>query len=155
MAMPEAGEVVEREVRIAARPETVFGFFTDPAKMVRWKGVAAELDPRPGGTYCVRINDQHVARGEYVEVVPYSRIVFTWGWEGDGSPVPPGTSTVEVSLIADGEHTVVRLRHLGLPADQRQPHAEGWAHYLERLVIAGTGGDPGPDPWASPASAMG
>ncbi|MBI4504817.1 MAG: SRPBCC domain-containing protein [Chloroflexi bacterium] len=153
--MPEAGEVVEREVRIAARPETVFAFFTDPAKMLRWKGVAAELDPRPGGTYRVRINEQSVARGEYVEVVPNSRVVFTWGWEGDGSPVPPGTSTVEVSLIAEGEHTVVRLRHRGLPADQRQPHAEGWAHYLERLVIAGAGGDPGPDPWASPASAMG
>ena len=34
-------DVVEREVRIAARPEIVFGFFTDPATMIRWKGTDA------------------------------------------------------------------------------------------------------------------
>ena len=33
---PEVATVVEREVRIAARPETVFEFFTDPEKMVLW-----------------------------------------------------------------------------------------------------------------------
>ena len=29
--------VIEREVRISASPETVFAFFTDPQKYVRWK----------------------------------------------------------------------------------------------------------------------
>jgi uncharacterized protein YndB with AHSA1/START domain len=41
---PDAGEL---EVRIQARPETVFEFFVDPEKMRRWKGTEAELDPRP------------------------------------------------------------------------------------------------------------
>ena len=45
---PEVATVVEREVRIAARPETVFDFFIDPEKMRQWKG-RAELDPQPGG----------------------------------------------------------------------------------------------------------
>ena len=80
-----------------------------------------------------------------MEVVPFTRIVFTWGWEGDVSPLPPGSTTVEVSFSADGEATVVRLRHLGLPADQREAHAEGWDHYLPRLVIAAEGRDAGPD----------
>ena len=44
-------EPYETQVRIEARPETVFAFFTDPAKMVQWKGVDALLDPRPGGLY--------------------------------------------------------------------------------------------------------
>ena len=35
MAIPGATDAVEREVRIAARPETVFPFFTDPEKMMR------------------------------------------------------------------------------------------------------------------------
>ena len=150
MATSEQGNAVERKVRIAARPETIFPFFTDPAKMVRWKGVHATLDPRPGGIYRVDITGRDIARGEYLEVVPYSRVVFTWGWEAEGNPVPPGSSTVEITLIPDGDGTIVRLRHLGLTAEQGDSHAEGWEHYLPRLVIAAEGRDPGPDPWASP-----
>lgn len=70
-------EVLEREVRIAARPETVFSFFTDPVKFIRWKGIKATLDPRPGGIYRVDINGRDVVRGEYVEITSYSRVVFT------------------------------------------------------------------------------
>jgi uncharacterized protein YndB with AHSA1/START domain len=85
-------------------------------------------------------------------VVPHSRVVFTWGWEGDSSPLPPGSSKVEVSLIPDGDGTIVRLRHLGLSPEQRQAHAEGWEHYMPRLALAAAGGDPGPDPSAPPAN---
>jgi uncharacterized protein YndB with AHSA1/START domain len=149
MAQPES-LVVEREVRIAARPETVFAFFTDPEKMVRWKGVVADLDHRPGGRYRVTINDQAVATGEYVEVTPFTRVVFTWGWEGHPI-VPPGTSTVEVTLEPDGDETIVRLLHRGLPnAEEVANHADGWDHYLPRLATAASGGDPGPDKNATP-----
>jgi uncharacterized protein YndB with AHSA1/START domain len=148
--------VVEREVRIAARPETVFAFFTDPEKMVKWKGGKAELDPRPGGIYRVEISEQAIARGEYVELEPPSRVVFTWGWEGQESgsgehAVPPGSSRVEVSLSAEGDGTLVRLRHLDLPEQAVEVHGQGWDHYLGRLVVAAAGGDPGPDPNARAA----
>jgi uncharacterized protein YndB with AHSA1/START domain len=72
--------------------------------------------------------------------------VFTWGWEDPGS-VPPGSSTVEVTLEPDGGNTIVRLRHFGLPGGAEDPHAQGWEHYLGRLVVAAGGGDAGPDPW--------
>ncbi len=147
MVTPNDPDAIEREVRIDARPETIFPFFTDPEKMMRWKGVEADLDPRPGGVYRVNITGRDIARGEYQEVVPNSRVVFTWGWEGEDSAVPPGASTVEVSLTPDGDGTIARLRHLGLPTDQQGPHAEGWEHYLPRLATASAGGDPGPDPW--------
>src|SRR5947207_2616651 len=100
--------VIEREVRIAAPPETVFEFFVDPEKYVRWKGRMAWLDPRPGGEYRVAINDQAVAKGAFVEIDPPRRVVFTWGWEGTDA-VPPGSSTVEVTLEPDGEGTILRL----------------------------------------------
>ena len=148
-------DAVEREIRISARPETIFPFFTDPAKMIRWKGAHATLDPRLGGVYRVDLNGHDVVRGEYLEIVPYSRVVFTWGWEAEGNPVPPGTSTVEVTLVADGDGTIVRLRHLGLPADTHAPHAAGWDHYLPRLVTVAEGRDPGPDPWAASMGANG
>lgn len=144
-------EAVEREVRIAARPETVFDFLVDPEKQILWMGRRAELDPRPGGTYRVEINDQATARGEYVEVVPPSRVLFTFGWEGQQAGegehgVPPGSSRVEVTLEPDGDGTLVRLRHFGLPEQAREMHGQGWELYLGRLAVAATGADPGPDP---------
>jgi uncharacterized protein YndB with AHSA1/START domain len=146
---PEIAAIVEREVRIAARPETVFDFFVDPEKMRQWKGIKAELDPRPGGIYRVEINEQAIARGEYVEVEAPTRVVFTWGWEGQESgehAVPPGSSRVEVDLTPDGDGTIVRLRHLDLPEESREIHGQGWDLYLGRLAHAAAGEDPGPDP---------
>ena len=145
-----SNDPVEREVRIAARPETIFSFFVDPEKMMRWKGIGAELDPRPGGIYRVDVTGRDIARGEYVEVVPHSRVVFTWGWEAENNPVPPGSSTVEITLTPDGDGTIVRLRHFDLPVETQEQHGQGWDHYMERLVIAGEGRDPGPDPWVGP-----
>lgn len=145
---------VTREVRIRARPETIFPFFTDPALMVRWMGAAAEAEPEPGGLYRVDINGGYVARGEFVEIVQPERVVFTWGWEAEDSLVRPGTSTVEVTLTPDGEETLVRLVHRDLPSeDSAAAHTEGWEHYLARLEVAAVGEDPGPDPWADKAAA--
>jgi uncharacterized protein YndB with AHSA1/START domain len=144
-------DAIEREVRIAASPETVFDFFTDPAKMVRWKGVTATLDPRPGGVYRVQMNEQAVAVGEYVVVDPPKRVVFTWGWEGDGALTPPGSSTVEVTFTPDGDETVVRLVHTGLPSpESAEAHGHGWDEYMPRLAIAAAGGNPGEDPNHNP-----
>ena len=42
---------VERTISIAATPQTVWEFFVDPEKLTRWKGMKADLDPRPGGAY--------------------------------------------------------------------------------------------------------
>lgn len=144
-------EAVEREVLIAARPETVFEFFTDPEKQVLWMGRRAELDPRPGGIYRVEISDQIVGSGEFLEVHAPTRVVFSFGWEGQEAGqgehgVPPGSSRVEVTLAPEGEGTLVRLRHLDLPEQAREMHGQGWQLYLDRLQIAATGGDPGADP---------
>ena len=149
---PEVAAVVEREIRIAARPETVFDFFVDPEKMVNWKGRRAELDPRPGGVYRVEISDQAIASGEYAEIDAPSRVVFTWGWEGQETgehAVPPGSSRVEIELTPDGDGTLVRLRHLDLPEQSREIHGQGWDMYLGRLAAAAEGRDPGSDPNAA------
>ena len=148
MAQIETDAVV-REIHIEASPETVFPFFTDPSLMTRWMGRSATLDPRPGGALVVEVLEHAVARGEYVEVTPPRRVVFTWGWEGQEHPPPPGESTVEIDLAPDGSGTLVRLTHKGLTAESATSHDHGWAHYLDRLALAGGGGDPGPDPWAT------
>jgi uncharacterized protein YndB with AHSA1/START domain len=145
----EATGVVTREIRIEARPETVFEFLTDPDLLLRWKGTEAKLDPRPGGIYRVVVNPRSTVRGEYVEIVPHSRVVFTWGFEEPDATVPPGASTVEATLTPDGDGTILRLVHRDLPEPSRPQHDVGWEHFLDRLRRAAAGNDPGPDPWAA------
>ena len=93
----------------------------------------------------------HTASGEFVEVDPPRRLVYTWGWEpgADGpNPVPPGSSTVEIELVPEGDGTLLRFTHRDLPSDEAaKSHGHGWDHYLARLQIAAAGGDAGEDPW--------
>src|SRR5437762_99350 len=80
-------------------------------------------------------------RGAFVEVVPPSRVVFTFGWDND-EVVPPGSSTVEVTLSPDGDGTRVRLVHRGITTrEMREQHQQGWQHYLGRLAVAAAGGE--------------
>jgi len=130
--------VVEQTLRIAARPETVWRYWTDPERMCDWWGTAADLDPRPGGAYIVEMGNGGVMRGEYVELVPHERIVFTFGWDPhEGAPpVAPGSTRVEVTLTPDGDDTILALRHTGLPASARDEHRAGWSHFLDLLAAA-------------------
>ena len=135
--------VIECEVRIEASPETVFEFFTDPAKAVQWMGTKATLDPRPGGLYQVEMDNQWIAIGEYVEVDPPKRVVFTWGWKDDMADLPPGASTVEIALVPDGDATVVRLIHRDIPTpESAEAHRGGWNKFLPQLALVAAGGDP-------------
>lgn len=140
------GEQVVVEVSIEASPETIFEFFTDPEKMTRWKGLSASLDPRAGGEYRCQVTPAALALGEFVEIDPPRRVVFTFGWDGQEG-VAPGSTTVEVTLEPQGSTTLVRLVHSGLPEEERGNHAEGWKHYWKRLQIVAAGGDAGVDPW--------
>ena len=125
-------EPVTAIVRIAAPPAVVFPYFTDPALAVKWIADAAYLDARPGGTFSVDVQG-NPARGEYVEIDPPHRVVFTWGIEGRDD-FPPGSSTVQVVLSADGDETVVTLTHRDLPEAYRKSHEEGWLQFLAELA---------------------
>jgi uncharacterized protein YndB with AHSA1/START domain len=139
--------IVER--RIAARPETVFSFFTDRDKWLSWMGQDGEFSFVPGGAYRTRVNGDNIAEGRFVEIDPPKRLVFTWGWAEGEMPVPPGSSTVEITLEPVPEGTLLRLVHRDLPSPEAcAAHKEGWTHYVERLAVVASGGDPGPDIWA-------
>jgi uncharacterized protein YndB with AHSA1/START domain len=132
----DPGDVV-REIWIEAAPEAVFEYFTDPAKVVRWIGQRAEVEPRVGGAYRLTI-DGNTTAGELVQLEPPRRVAFTWGWEG-GGPVPPGSSTVVVDLEPDRLGTLVRLTHRGLPEEAREIHGHGWDRFLPALASAAGG----------------
>jgi uncharacterized protein YndB with AHSA1/START domain len=140
---------IERELEIAASPETVWELLVDQEKSRRWMGGEATLDARPGGEYRIDVISGNVARGEFLEVERPRRLVWTFGWEpreGVENPIPPGSSRVEVELEATEAGTRLRFRHSGLEtAEAVRMHGIGWDHYLARLAIAAAGGDPGPD----------
>ena len=133
--MTVTGGRVEQEIHIQAPPEVVFRFFTDPAMHDRWIGQRATLDPRPGGIYRCVMTDTATVVGKYIEVEPSHRVVFTWGFENNPG-IPPGSSTVSVTLTADHYGTRVRLVHTGLPHPAIAPHRQGWAGYLAQLSEA-------------------
>ena len=146
MTTPSTSEALEVQGKIAAKPATVFPFLSDGAKMALWFGTTAEIQAKPGGHLRVDINGRDIAAGEVVEVVADQRIVFTFGWEGEGHPIPPGSSKVEITLAEDGDGTLVRLRHTGLPAEAAKDHKDGWVNYMPRLAAVVEGRDPGPNP---------
>src|SRR6478672_10011732 len=96
---PATTESIEHSVRVEAPPETVFEYFTDPVKLVRWMGSEATLDPRPGGVCRFEINGAKMI-GEYVQVDFPWGIVFTWGWAGSLFEVGDQSTAVEVAFTA-------------------------------------------------------
>jgi uncharacterized protein YndB with AHSA1/START domain len=132
---------VEQTMRIAARPETVWRYWTDPDRMNEWWGTSALLDPRPGGACRVEMGSGGVMQGEFVELVPYQRIVFSFGWEPNkgAPPIAPGSTRVEITLEAEEDDTIMTLRHTGIPAAEAGEHQAGWAHFLPLLAAAANG----------------
>jgi uncharacterized protein YndB with AHSA1/START domain len=135
--------VVER--RVAVAPGTVFRYFTDRERWMRWQGVDADIDLRPGGAFRVNVTGDGYASGRFTEVIENRRVVFTWGWERDDSPLPPGSSTVAIDLLEEDGGTLIRLTHSGLPPEMVEVHRMGWENYTDRLTAVAEDRDPGPD----------
>jgi uncharacterized protein (TIGR03086 family) len=144
----------EKSVFVPLPADETFALVTRPARLRRWQAITARVDLRAGGEYRWTIIPGHTARGTYTEVEPGKRVVFTWGWEGSDD-LPPGASTVIITLEPVPGGTNIRLVHEGLTGEQAASHAEGWAHYAARLAevaaqrARGAGGDAGPDEWGA------
>ena len=132
-----------------ASAETIYEHLISSKRWVLWQGVSATLQPRPGGLFRMETPDGRTARGQFIDVVPNQRVVFSWGWT-DMPGLPPGSSTVEIDLIPTGQGTLIRLCHRGLAPDEATAHEVGWRHYLRRLSEASLGIDPGPDTGPDP-----
>lgn len=138
--------VVKRRIR--ASPEVIYSYLTESAKWSRWQGEKATIEAHPGGIFLMKMPNGATARGQFVELVPAQKVVFTWGWV-DHPGVPPGSSTVEIEIIGQGGGSLVTLTHRDLPADEVDTHTLGWDHYLPRLATVAEGGAVAPDPGPS------
>jgi uncharacterized protein YndB with AHSA1/START domain len=97
---PSDREIVMTRVFDAPR-ELVFEAHTSCEHLSKWWGprryevVSCEIDFRPGGRWRIvhrgPDGDEIAFFGEYLEIVPPERIVWTFGFEG--MPGPPGPET--------------------------------------------------------------
>ena len=131
--------------RIAARPSIVFEAMTSAEGVAAWFGpddvpvVSAEMDARVGGFYRVHFRTldgrDHVASGEFLEIVPPHRVVMSWSWASGGELDESGRiSRVEFELRPIGDGTEITFTHadLGSEASERS-HAGGWSGALDKL----------------------
>ena len=140
---------LEKSVLVPLTADETFALITEPDRLRRWQVITARVDLRAGGDYRWTIVPGHSAEGTITEVEPGRRLVFTWGWDGSAD-LPPGASTVIITLEPAPDGTLVHLVHEGLTGEQADSHAAGWNHYLDRLVTAATRGDAGADEWGAP-----
>ena len=128
---------------INAPRDRVYAAWTDPAQLKEWwgpEGVRTRnftADVRVAGKYRWDLVNQEgeemTAFGEYRELVPGKKIVFTWQWDDDEAwKNTSSVVTVELSDCDGG--TDVKLTHVQLPSEaSRDRHTEGWNSMLDRL----------------------
>jgi uncharacterized protein YndB with AHSA1/START domain len=128
---------------INAPRDRVYRAWTDPAELQRWFGpedvrtIKIAADVRVGGKYRWDLlkedGEEWACLGEYRELVPGRKIVFTWKWDDDEA-WENHDSVVTVELSDRDEGTELKLTHEKLPGEQsRDRHNEGWNSVLDRL----------------------
>jgi uncharacterized protein YndB with AHSA1/START domain len=125
---------------LSAPRERVFDAWTRPELMARWLFPGSDwtstvsCDLRVGGRYDLVMREasgaEHRQFGEYREIVPGSRLVFTWSCP----ELSVVDSVVTVEFVDRGERTELRLVH-ELPPDPkvRRGHEDGWTGCFANL----------------------
>jgi uncharacterized protein YndB with AHSA1/START domain len=125
--------------------DLVFAAWTEQQHLDRWQNApqgftvtVQESDIRTGGRFriCMRSPEgtDHWLHGEYREVVPPERLVFTHTWLGaDGKS---GSETlVTITFAERNRKTELTLLHSGFKSkESSQGHAHGWNSTLARLT---------------------
>jgi uncharacterized protein YndB with AHSA1/START domain len=131
-----------------APPQKVWRAWTDPQTLKRWFGpdddgevLLAEVDLRVGGRYRLQFQspggELNDVGGQYREVEPHRRLVFTWAWKS----TPERESVVTLQFRPTGAGTeFVFLQEAFFDQAARDRHASGWAGAfakLDRVIAAG------------------
>lgn len=123
---------------IQASREELFEAFTDPVIMSKWfypeddMSVDVTNELSVGGSYMLKMyagsGDIYTHVGEYKEIVPPEKIVFTWNSDFVQNTV------VTVTFTETESGTEVSVNHHLLPTeDMAENHRKGWGGCLRRL----------------------
>ena len=134
---------LEIKRRIKAPRERVYAAWTDPVQLRQWFGPENVqtrnliADARVGGEFRWDLvnpeGENMTIRGEYRELQPSRKIVFTWQWQDD-EDWKNNISIVTVELSDWDGGTELRLTHEQLPNEEsRDGHTQGWNSVLDKL----------------------
>lgn len=124
-----------------AAPERLWHAFTNPQALKQWMAPSdaysvpiAEVDLRVGGRFRIVMQspdgERHDVSGEYCEVSPSRKLVFTWAWKS----TPERESRVTLQLHAADGGTELTLKHEQFAdAEARDRHNAGWIGCIARL----------------------
>jgi len=142
MNAPAEGLVLALQMVVDSPLDRVFTALTEPAQVASWWGprgysmAEIDLDLRVGGRYRFTMQppggDPFHLAGEFLEIEPPRRLVYTFGYE---EPDPDDRQTV-VTLTLDqaGHETAVSLSQDGFATEARlELHRSGWTDSLEKL----------------------
>jgi uncharacterized protein YndB with AHSA1/START domain len=130
--------VVRIEDRYHTGIDDLWSAIADPARLARWHA-QVEGDLRPGGQFRTYVEADDVeSTGRIVACEPPRRLVVTIretdeSWR-KGNGVPPFDKTLEATLTADGDHTVLVIEVLGMPLDAVAFYGAGWQIHAENLA---------------------
>ena len=140
--------MLEIERVLPAGPPLVFAAFSDPTELAKWWGPQGftipnlKFDARVGESYRIEMQppegDPFDLIGEFREVDPPARLVFTFEWE---QPDPDDVETLAALSFRDhGNSTELALRQGPFKTEARRAlHRDGWGDSLvklERVVSA-------------------
>jgi uncharacterized protein YndB with AHSA1/START domain len=139
--------VVRLEGRYDTDVEDLWEALTDPARLARWYG-EVEGDLRPEGrfrTYIASADIEAVGRVEACE--PPRRLLVTSRETEEsyrrGQGTAPRDTTIEATLAADGDQTVLVIEVRGLPLNRIAFFGAGWQIHAENLASYVAGRDGG------------
>lgn len=127
---------------VHAPRERVFSMLTEPVELAKWWGPRGfttpktELDLRVGGGYRFSMKppdgDPFHLAGEFLEIDPPSRLVYTFRWE---EPTPDDRETVvTLSLDSVGDATELSLSQGVFATEERVAlHRDGWTDSFDKL----------------------
>ncbi len=126
--------------QIKATPAKIYAALTKPELLGRWwkpdagPVLSATADVRPGGWFHIvfrtRDGEEQHNRGEYLEVVPNERLVFTWEWESPRER----TSIVTIVLRSIADGTELTLTHTHFRDEtERDNYRDGWSGAFDNL----------------------
>ena len=127
-----------------APAQRVFDAWTSPEVLRRWwhaeydwETSEAEVDLRVGGAVRVVMRNphdgsEHGGSGQYLEIDPPRRLVFTWYWDGNDT-----RQIIEVDFEEAGGATTVRFTHRDLWSEEAvRDHEDGWGRCFDNLERA-------------------
>jgi uncharacterized protein YndB with AHSA1/START domain len=139
------GRLVQQVVFATSREE-LFGWFTDPERLASWMGLAARVEPHPGGTFSCLLPGGQAWDGVVVEVDAPHRLVVTHGWRHAARGMPAGMSLVEWDFARDARGSRLRMQHQHVPVALQAELNDIWARLYARLRNLLAGRPAGPHP---------